>query len=107
MNANAFSTSREAGDLVIQITLCVLVAFIAIHWAAELWAATRPCRSSTRLRLVHRAQRDADVRNESAVADVRELRPTLTGLEPCERARQSGVDELSIDDLSLWAQRVR
>lgn len=104
----SFSTSPEAGALIVQATLCVLVAFIAITWAAELWAATRPHGARNGLRLVVRTRRrDADVRTGSALPDVRELRTPIAGLEPCEYARQSGVDELSIDDLSLWAQRVR
>ena len=34
---NGFSTSRASGDLIWQITLCAVVAIVAIHWAVDLW----------------------------------------------------------------------
>lgn len=104
---NAFSSSRQAGDLVAQITVCVLVAFVVGTWAYELWAATRPHGTRKPLRVVYWARRVPEVRNASAVLGVPELRTPIAGVEPCVTARLSGVDELSIDDLSLWAQRTR
>jgi len=37
----SFATSRASGDLIWEITLCALVAYVAIAWAVDLWQEIR------------------------------------------------------------------
>jgi len=107
VHESAFSTSRAAGELVIQATLFALVGFVALCWAAALWKATRPTHPRKPLRLVYRARTVQEVRAAAVVIRVPELQETNAGLEPWQRARESGVDEIGIEDLALWSQRSR
>lgn len=110
MNGYSFATSREAGFMVLWIVISAAMVVLIVGALVLEFRENR--RRTARVRDA-RAQRDAGVRTFPAGASMRILRPgNRAGLDgdrhpPAARARLSGVDEMQIDDCSLWAERSR
>lgn len=109
MNAITFATSRAAGFMVVWVVACVVISAIVV--VALVHERRENLRRAARVRDA-RAQRDARVRTFPAGAALRVLRPREgprldDRSAAAARARRSGVDEMQIENVSLWAERSR
>lgn len=105
----SFSTGVQSGSLVTQIVVLVALAVLVAFWTEAWWVASRRDRRALDLRSTRRACRAARLRTTPVESGVLPVRPPIAwvDLEPAERARRAGIDEIQIDDLALWSERLR
>lgn len=101
---SAFANSPAAGYLVAGAVLCFTFALLGAIWTLERWIQARRDGRARDLRL-QRARRPRLITMAGRVSGTAAAERGMAS--GAQRARAAGIDELVIDDLTLWAERSR